>query len=220
LLGFERLQILARFERHLGHQENALKLYKKAWNGLANDLGDNNKKTIVAKSNFGNQLREMRKFVEAENVLAECLKTAADFFTKHDPVYLIIMNNYGLLKKNTGDLVEAEKILRECQTKGLDSEIDGAKSWDNLTRLSNLALVFSAQGNYEMALKIFEQCSADDEDVIGSRNPYTLTDMMNLGTVLWRLGEVKKCEEKLRLCFENRVEVVGGNHIVTLMTLW
>jgi len=220
LLGFERLAILARFERHLGHPENALKFYKKAWKGLDNELGHNDKKTIVAKSNFGNQLREMGKFVEAENVLADCLKTAAEYFTKHDPVYLIIMNNYGLLKKNTGDLVEAESILRECQIEGLYSEVDGAKPWDNLTRLSNLALVFSAQGNYEKALKIFENCLANDKDVIGPRNPYTLIDIMNLGAVLWRLGEVRKCEEMLRFGYENCVEVVGLNHIITQMTLW
>merc|ERR1719221_913114 len=58
VLGFERLQILARFERHLGHQKNTLELYQKAWNGLANQLGKKHEKTIVAKSNYGNQLRE------------------------------------------------------------------------------------------------------------------------------------------------------------------
>lgn len=126
----------------------------------------------------------MGSFSEAEKVLAECFKTAANCLKKHDPVYLIIMNNYGLVKKNLGKLEEAENILRKCQREGLESDREGARSWDNLTRLSNLALVLSAQGKFEMALEIFTKCLLDDTHVIGIRNPYTLTDLMNVGTVL------------------------------------
>ena len=118
MLGYERLQILARFERHLGHKKNTLKLYQKAYNGLANQLGKKNKKTIVAKSNYGNQLREMGKFVEAEHVLAECLKTASECLSEYDPIYLIIMNNYGLLKKNIGDLRRLRRSSENVKLKG------------------------------------------------------------------------------------------------------
>jgi len=219
-MGFERLQSLAKFERHFGHKENALRLYKKAWNGLADTLGKDHRETIYAMSNFGNQLRENEMYSEAEKVLKDCLEMAADSLGELDAGCLIIKNNYALLKKNTGELEEAEKLLRECQSKGLDSRKKGAKSWDNLTRCSNLALVLSAQGKCEMAMEIFEQCLIDDKWAIGDRNPYTLTDMMNIGTVLWKLGRLEECESKMSKCYEKRVEVSGVNHMDTLMTLW
>jgi len=218
--GFERLQNLAKFERHFGHKENALRLYKKAWNGLADTLGKDHRETIYAMSNFGNQLRENEMYGEAEKVLKDCLEMAADSLGEHDAGYLIIKNNYALLKKNIGELEKAEKLLRECQSNGLDSRMIGAKSWDNLTRSSNLALVLSAQGKCEMAMEIFEKCLIDDKEAIGDRNPYTLTDMMNIGTVLWKLGRLEECESKMCICYNKRVEVSGVNHMDTLMTLW
>merc|ERR1719317_311667 len=81
VMGYERLQILARFERHLGHKHRSLELYRKALKGLVNDLGDKSKKTLIAKSNLGNQLREMGMFDEAEKVMSDCLITAEDYLS-------------------------------------------------------------------------------------------------------------------------------------------
>merc|ERR1719319_1930951 len=99
-----QLDAVARFRRHLGQQESARALYERSWTERNAIVGKTHRDTIAAQCNYGNQLREMRDFKKAEEVLSNCLETAKKHLGPSHTYTLICMNNYGLLQKNQGNM--------------------------------------------------------------------------------------------------------------------
>merc|ERR1719193_1009993 len=195
-------------------------MFESVYNERRRIFGPESIETIIAQSNYGNILRELRKFDKATDLLTDCFQLALKTLGKTHTITLIAQGNFGLLQKNLGNLKEAEKILTEVWRKGRYCEGKWARDWDNLTRASNLALVLQLQGRVKEACDLLEDCLFQSKKMLGERHEYVMIDMHNLGAARCRLGDSEAAEEILNKCYKGRIELLRNGHVRTLMTLW
>jgi hypothetical protein len=73
-----------------------------------------------------------------------------------------------------------------------------------LRSMSNLALVLSNQGKYELAGEMHRQALGLQETVLGKEHPSTLTSMNNLATVLSDQDKYEQAEEGIKASISRR----------------
>lgn len=221
MLGYlKKLEVMAKLRRNLGDYNDVEHMYTRIYMKRNEILGPESIATLVAQCNYGNHLREMRQFKVAGELLSDCVTVSSKTLGDHHPITLISKTCWGLLQKNIGNLDDAENVLREVCTNGINSTGPWSRDWDNSTRSSNLALILELQGNTEEALERLKFCHKESKKMLGIRHDYVLTDMHNLGAVMWRSGDIIGAEAILRSCYEIRSELIGPNNLRTLMTLW
>jgi len=216
----EKLEVVAKLRRNLGDYSHAEQMYTKIYHKRNEILGPSDISTIVAQCNYGNHMRETRKFKIAKGLLSDCVNISKKNLGNDHPVTLISQTCWGLLQKNIGNLDDAEEILMEVCRNGATSTGQWTKDWDHLTQKSNLALVLGLQGKTLESLKLLRTCHEESNKMLGIRHDYVLTDMHNLGAIMYRSGDISGAVTILRECYEIRSELLGPTNLRTLMTLW
>jgi len=216
----DKLEILAKLKRHMGDYKAAESMFQEVYNEKRRLFGPEHIGTIVAQCNYGNHLRELRKFENAAELLTECFRLASETLGENHTITLIAQACLGLLAKNVGDWEKAEKILTEVLRKGTECKGTWARDWDNLTRASNLALVLQLQGKVKEAYVHLENCYFESKKMLGERHEFVMIDMHNLGAALCRVGNHKAAEKILNKCYEGRIELLRNGHVRAVMTLW
>jgi tetratricopeptide (TPR) repeat protein len=132
---------------------------------------------------------------------------------------LIAMNNLALALKAQDNLSQkALKLFEDCYHiyKRRD---EGLRNFDALTAMSNLALCYLDNAEYDSARSIFTECLEYSKAIKGDRHPDTLVVMQNLGDLELKQGQLGSARSYLEHSLSIIREIHGNYHPFTFVAL-
>ncbi|RFU31458.1 hypothetical protein B7463_g4861, partial [Scytalidium lignicola] len=201
----------------LGKYDEAEKLYRRALEGSAKELGEQHLITLSTMSNLASILLHQGKYDEAEKLNRCSLKGIEKELGEQHPDTLIAMNNLALVLQGQRKYDKAEMLIRrvlEVKEKEL-----GEQHHSTLTTVGNLALVLYYQGKYDKAEKLNWRLLKGREKELGEQHPDTLIAMNNLALVLQGQRKYDKAEMLIRRVLEVKEKELGEQHHSTLTTV-
>jgi eukaryotic-like serine/threonine-protein kinase len=195
----------------LGRPEDALALYRRAYDLRKASLGDGNRDTLMSLGGVGRMLGVLRRHTEADTVLRATLEgftklLGEDHKETLDAKVLLATNVF-----NEGKYEDAENIALDILERR--RRVQGSDHADTLATMSNLGQYMISRGNYAEAEKVLRKV-LESQRRLGDA-PMTGT-LNNIGIVLTRQLEYVAAEPYLREALERLRQEKGEEHPKTL----
>ncbi len=153
---------------------------------------------------LGNRLAEMGKQLDADSI--------------DDPTVLAsLWSRLGNTLISLGLNEQAIEFLK--QARELRTEKLGAQHEDTLTTMNNLAAAYRADGQYHLAMPLYEETFGVRRVILGELHPLTLTSLSNLALGYGSRREYAQALPLLEEVLTKRQELLGNNHPDTISTL-
>ncbi len=196
------------YPKAIAATEKALALARKAF-------GDRDRHTLTTLNNLANLYQDQRRYSEAEPLLQEALQAKREIFGSRDPSTMIGLNNLATLYQAEARYGEAEPLLREA----LQISRDMPRDRRLVYVLHNLADVYYAQGDYSRAEPLYQEALQTSREVLGPRDPITLSSLNTLANNYQRQGLYGQAEPLYKEALQARRELLGPRDPETLTSL-
>ena len=203
------LKALGLFEVVLEAQGQALRLYEQ-------ELGDEDPRTIVARSNMGSLLVTLGRYEEADvfhqQVLDDSMRVHGDEKTR-----LLFFNKMGQLRNRQGRYEEALSYLEPCLEVRRQRLGDDAPQ--TLRAIESIGLLLSNQGRYEEAEAFWGESLRAKRRLLGDDHPETMEALGNMAVLLSDQGNFEDALAYGRESLEILRRVNGNEHPDTLVAV-
>jgi CHAT domain-containing protein len=171
---------LATVHLYKNDDDQALSLYRRAYDGLRAKLGDEDLKTAIAESRLGAACMESDAQADADRYLNHALEIEQRTLEPDDLWTAKTVFSLGLSHWLRRDYVDAEREYRQALT-GFQKA--GDRDLDVAAVLNAFGALRSNQGDYDGAEPFFTQSLAIAEGILGPRHSSLTFKLNNLGVV-------------------------------------
>ena len=163
---------------------------------------------------YGNDLRRLSRFAEAEPVMLRGLALRERILAPTQPAIADSLNDLGLLETETGRLDDGERHLQRA----LEIRRTALGEVHPLVALTlnNLALVHVERGNFDRAAETHARALEIRRQSLGEDHPQTINSLHAYASSLIRAGKLDEGEKHLRAVVIYRERVLGIDHFQTL----
>ena len=135
-----------------------------------------------------------------------------------DEVGRIVLLN-ALSRSFLGQSDFASAIETGTEASELSEQLFGRNHTDTMDSLNNLALAHDSNGEYEKAIRIYDEILSEQTNRFGVEDQRTLTTLNNLGVALMAGGKYLEAEGILEKTLKTRMSTLGENDHRTATTM-
>ncbi len=211
------LDAIGRTYRGLGLPTQALEISDRAYRLFRDELGEDDRSTVVAYSNLALSYHEAGQPSKALPMGEECFKRSQVIFGETHPQTLMVMNNLAIMLGASGDFQKAVALHQQC-LKQREATL-GKNHEDTLGSLNNLAAAYAQAGDAETSRAMFQQSLERMQKELGEDHPATLNALDNLAIAYKSEGQLKQALPLSEKCLEKRRKILGPDHPQTLNSI-
>jgi serine/threonine protein kinase len=192
---------------HLGRNEDAERLYRRAYEGRLRALGEDNPYTLVSMNNLANLLRWTGRLDEAEEMFRRTLQVQRRVHGDSHKNTLITLANLGVLVLQRGNVADALQMHREAYERS--SQTLGAEHVTTLSAGSRLSQTL-LKANAVIEAEELQSCVvAFFDHILGPNHRDTIHARRVLARVYQALEQSDKAREQLGLALAGAEQSSG-----------
>jgi CHAT domain-containing protein len=197
-------------------KENALGIFKKQASVSLELFGKNSNEYAFSLNNLGFFFDFTDKRIEAESYFLQSYSIIENFKGNSNNNYLAILDNISKFYQKSNNLSKAD-FYNEI---GLQLIINN--KYDNneyLSFLSNKALIKTELGDYDYALKLYDECLKLAREIYGIDSSFYGTMISNVASIYYIKKEFLIAEKLFNIDYNITLKKYGENHFQTAMSL-
>ena len=201
----------------IGRYPPALPLQEAALQTRREELGDDDRETMVSLNRMGILLWLMGKHEEALGYYREALQSSRLVLGDDHLNTLGAINNLGVVLQSMSRGEEALAYYREA----LDGfrRVLGNDHRKTLDAMSNLGMVLKSMGRFAEAEPYYREALESSRRVLGNDDADTLSSIVNMGILLQSMGKLAEAEPYYREALEGSRRALGESHPNTLVSV-
>ncbi len=176
----------------LGNYQQADELLRRGLDRIKAAVGPDDPKVAEALSQLASLRGDQARYKEAEQLATQGLDLAKRRLPPNDPDVLAAESTLGRVEEESGAYEKAINLLEPIVRVAPSDEKGTYALWQSL---SALAIAHFQLGHYQAAESVLVRTLALDRRFVGSQDPRTANDLMNLATAKSALGEYGEAEK-------------------------
>ncbi len=197
-----------------GRTNDALAMYREAYEGFRLVQGPAHAETLGAANNLANVLSRVGRNDEAIELYKQALQNLVELHGEDHPDALGIAQNLAVELIRAGRFEEAEKLARK--TLVTRERVFGTHHPDTLLSLASVAELEMALGKTRTAAEGFARVWRDSAVALGARHQRTLAARVNYSAALIKDGRPQQALEQLRPTIDDLRKNLGASHPTTI----
>jgi tetratricopeptide (TPR) repeat protein len=195
----------------LGRPEQALALYRRAYELRAASLGEDDLDTLLSRSGVGKVLGELQKLPEAESTIRATLMAYQRVLGDDHKETLDAKSLLAQQLSYQGKYEESEAIARDVLERR--RRVQGPDHADTFIAMKDLGLYLMKRGQYADAVRVFREVVEAQRRLA---EPSIAASLSDLGIVLNRQRDYAAAEPYLREALELNRRDLGEDHPITV----
>lgn len=215
LATLEAVHELAHVNTELGRDEEALRLFKRAYDGRAKQLGENHADTLASRYGVGVATGELGRLDESESLLRDTLGRCRAALGARHPQTLAVLRAVALLALETDRVDVALPLLQEAHTDLLETR--GREDPATLLAAKDLASTYMQLHRFDDAAPLLLDAERISRSVRGPEHPATLLLQGSIGSLRAAQGKFDEAREIWERAWEIATRTLDEGHALRSM---
>ncbi len=197
-------------------KENTLKIFKKQVSTSLELFGKNSYEYAFSINNLAIFFDFIDKRIEAENYFMQSYSVIKNFKENDNKNFLPILDNVSKFYQKSNNFSKAD-IYNEIGLQYLMKNKYDNKEY--LSFLSNKAFIKTKLGDYDYALKLYDECLKLAKEIYGNESLIYVTMISNVASIYLSKKEFLIAEKLFTIDYNITLKIYGENHFQTAMCL-